>query len=1117
MEYFGDYAVVTSSNGDKRSNQRSRSKIRAYLYGASRNASPSPSSDDEDDRRNSLASAARGAKKRLSRTGSSIMQLSSAKASTNYLSCGSSSNLGTPSDPEEAERIADQIKEKAFLDSIAAQNHVPTSSDDNSNDEIVIAPVRRKSLFTPGIATRNPSDILRKPPPPRSLETQADRDYYYNPAYPESSPLAALAALNFNSDGRSTPNSFTHLGGLQLGTLRVTNGASSPTRNMRPEELHRPWTADSEDFHTASEGSVADGQMTPTNARRSMSMSSVRTLSLSDKPALQSRKPSSRTDDAAAMANEYMSELGGSPFSPGNDWPTSTETPKGDIHEDEGVFVGSQSPARPQSWKNSIEDVPAQETGITQQDAFNKLNGVGQPAEVQAASYVQELNERGRPPLVTAPGSDSGYSSSTSVIVVDKTKISAEQKPSSESKNRRFFLRPRSTTRPRPNAQSKSENDVPRSRLRSRTPRPSDFKAIPFDSLPEVESPKLPQTDPAMMDRGRVSERPKESNKRLQKTRTKSQPPPPKPIAVQGYTHLDQYHIPRVPSLIATRHAERLENFPLLDHTFPSSNHTNLNQRSPTLDFRTIPIRFPSPANALEAAAVGLSTSSMSKEDLLESYIQPSMAEVLSNHDQPATAGLDQTDLGAGKGKKLQKRIMKEQKAAEKRLAKEEKELEKRLSRDRRQMDKRKSLNGSRERSRSRPASWIRGRSRERRSEDLGNEATIADFGTVAESIGRGPYDIARAVQVSRSRSREKPSQNECLPSSRMPNSSEPRGSSGDMVTGNRDFDEEALHRGKEETRPQFKTAPSSLSPNAYSPDIFSSTADQHENRRPRPDLSAFQGTESRGLPLNDRRRSGRFVRPRSMVADAPPVPALPSRDQVNQREQEWARSRPQSMVVDHQAPEEIIEENKRCSTAVSQSQPSNAANEAVDKSAEIDLWEASRRAWRKRRQSAGEALFQQYTADSEENVNQQRRKSIKDTLTDHPETNLRSTGCPHCQSSTTPQQNEVKPPVLPTPAERRAQPPPLRLPRKRVPSAGLASPSTPAFKSTVERLSGRFDGGLSYGYEPGFGLGGSAGTRSTSTEASRKSIAVSRGFGLDLSDLPVFVAPAPAPVERVR
>lgn len=53
-----------------------------------------------------------------------------------------------------------------------------------------------------------------------------------------------------------------------------------------------------------------------------------------------------------------------------------------------------------------------------------------------------------------------------------------------------------------------------------------------------------------------------------------------------------------------------------------------------------------------------------------------------------------------------------------------------------------------------------------------------------------------------------------------------------------------------------------------------------------------------------------------------------------------------------------------------------------------------------------------------------------------------------------------------------------------------------------------RFAGGLGYGYEPGFGLVGSAGTRSVGkmANASRKSVGESLNYGLDFSDVPVFL-----------
>ncbi|KAG8624064.1 hypothetical protein KVT40_009040 [Elsinoe batatas] len=67
--------------------------------------------------------------------------------------------------------------------------------------------------------------------------------------------------------------------------------------------------------------------------------------------------------------------------------------------------------------------------------------------------------------------------------------------------------------------------------------------------------------------------------------------------------------------------------------------------------------------------------------------------------------------------------------------------------------------------------------------------------------------------------------------------------------------------------------------------------------------------------------------------------------------------------------------------------------------------------------------------------------------------------------------------------------------------SAGDSAQHTP------ESLFDRFGGGLDYGWDRGQGFTGSAGTRSGASErAHRKSVVLSESFGVDLSDVPVFV-----------
>ncbi|KAF1815161.1 hypothetical protein P152DRAFT_456216 [Eremomyces bilateralis CBS 781.70] len=56
--------------------------------------------------------------------------------------------------------------------------------------------------------------------------------------------------------------------------------------------------------------------------------------------------------------------------------------------------------------------------------------------------------------------------------------------------------------------------------------------------------------------------------------------------------------------------------------------------------------------------------------------------------------------------------------------------------------------------------------------------------------------------------------------------------------------------------------------------------------------------------------------------------------------------------------------------------------------------------------------------------------------------------------------------------------------------------------------MADRYSGGLDYGYEPGYGVGGSAGTRGSPgvSEASRKSRGYMQDYGVDLSDVPVAI-----------
>ena len=153
----GDYPTFARSKSRERSaRQDARSKLRAYLHG-SRNGKADSSDDDEEEQRG-LPGIAKSVKHRLSRVGtaSSTSQLSSPGASTSQLSISSNPQL----DITDSARMVEEIKEKAYMDSIAARNHVPSPIDEDMHVDSIPSPIRRKSLYTPGIATRTPNDIL---------------------------------------------------------------------------------------------------------------------------------------------------------------------------------------------------------------------------------------------------------------------------------------------------------------------------------------------------------------------------------------------------------------------------------------------------------------------------------------------------------------------------------------------------------------------------------------------------------------------------------------------------------------------------------------------------------------------------------------------------------------------------------------------------------------------------------------------------------------------------------------------------------------------------------------------------------------------------------------------
>lgn len=1106
---------MTSHRGehlDRRSRQPSRHKLRAHLFGSSPDLTQYDSSEgSEEGGRSGIADVARGVRDRLSRTASTMSHLPSTRRSSvhsNNPSASSRLSL-TPEpkmpDPEETSRIVEEIKEKASNDRLAAYNHVSTPVDDDA-PEFIMTPIRRRSLFTPGLATRTPTDILRKPPPPERLQSQADRDYYFDPSLPQSSPLSRLAALDLADEvpRASTPVNldYTYLGGIRIGTLRVTNGTDSPLPHAStPSNTSMPSTPrlrKEEDYFAASEGMLSDDegiqpvykgsprqsggavQLTEEPIRvprRTEDIGKTGRPTLTVQTACQgggspfkyerhergvssdqdinerrcqispSKNRRSRScyeasvvsaDCASSIAHEYMLELPNSPFSYPN--PTSTRSPtleatmqasefKDETFDDEDILAWPLGGAGVTKWKSFIEDAEARHAiDESREEAFKILNGeseiqpkVSSPAfdTDEHGNVVSELSAK---PLSKA---DSGYSSNGSVKSGRKRTSTnpgeQDPRPISLSAQREFQCLPESRemlqpTVTRSDDRSQSNNVTPKSIL-VRTSITGVPKSLSTESASAPTAQALPE--PTTKTMGSSSNYPTvspiKSRKTLKKARPLLTPMPVSSITVQSYREPNHSQIPAVPSDLAARHAERLREFPLLEHTFPSSHHTHLGSTSPNSEPDFVPITFPSPAHGFEDA------------------------------ETPPSSPDDKLLCMSGFSWRSRSRSQKHKKSTFR---------SKSLSRQ-------QSLPGQ-----------------------CDFRTTMADYDGFTKSVGGNPYEIARSKSFT--------------------------GSEG---TG----------EGFLSYRPQLNTPlPRSRSNFGMDGEAASEFARVRSRQKSR-SISRPWGTYHESFDDRGGIR-GKLARPQSCSAYTPPVPALPTPEQVEQTERRllrWSADGSHVLTPPYQI--------KRLSE-LSKAENPRTPNSKVDQSS---------------------AQFLQNLEHPRPLSSYPPARTPVDGSVAPPPPTRKAPELPvSIQGSAVPPPPTRKAPPPPAPADWLS--PNSEVTRSQVPLRPLSTgsqhstiskqasrsfhlPMTPpeslpgsknasttslkflaaqgghvvAATASFERLSGRYDGGLSFGYEPGFGLGGSAGTRDGKTGASRKSVDVSRGFGIDLSDIPIFVAQA--------
>ena len=1172
-------AVMTSPTGDAKSRRDSRHRIRAHLFSSSDLSLPESSDEDSSEGRSGIIEAARGVRNCLSRTSTIVSQLPSARRSRSLISHPQSlASTASISQELDDDQILDHIKEQAFFDQLAALNHVSSPVDEDPHTESTPSPIRRKSLLTPGIATRTPNDILRKPPQVKRPSSPAIQDYYFNPSLSTSSPLSHLTGFGIDSKEEAsaisraaTPSDldYTHLGGLKLGTLRITNG--SDTKSLL-DHSHSPHLHLSEDHFISSESGHSEGKEdervrenayrfqngesmhwigTPGRSHRRSSEISrnsrpidneilgagrsgrplkqqeIQTNFSSEQQSVGSRLaiPSYSKDGLVSSivkscelqnptsnrAEDYTSDLPSSPFTHSNGPPAPNSSCEGNVYHDQFDHsdCASEFPFRGPSvhyqWNAFTEETEKRHSnGKSFASNFSIANvsktslsyssGESRPVSSSTLSdnpyQVGDVDEP-KNTMVPAGKHDSGYSSCTSV-----RSIGQPMQPAPQSYNKKSFCTPEASKVPEGHylttSLTKSSLSTPSPDLSPSSPslinREKPIIDHPASDFPSQIVPKVKiavEVTPVTI------KKTSRSFRKLRKARPVSQPPSGSGNSLQDWQDLSQMTIPPIPLDIATRYAKRQDQFPLLEHTFPSLQHTHYRDGSTSPDLVFVPIRFPSPNN-----------------DPLEDFIQTNESMKVASKN-PVNSSPRRTSW-----------------------------------RD--------------------YASMTRLKSQRRRSQSphANGTDTIADLGTVTESLGRSPYDIARftqsaephaagnvgishphqmttatprakstsgmkaayAAQLMRSQSQYKvegPAASYGIvngkqgrPRSLMVESTETQALSSNL---SHPLSGDGKPKSLKKPRPQSMFADVPAVPQTYStiqiesaapcPGFFSrEDGDSSKTARHKPvivpsssisDTVPMEQLESRSpsqRSFNDSdKRPVKMPRPRSMCTDIPPVPALPTAVQVELKEAQIYRASFAQQQLPQKTPKAttIMKTNEVLKTPTS--------DEGFRKPTDgLQSWETQSQAWSKLRALARNEVIKR--AQTPKVVTPME----DDFSTSQPPRQL-STARPSSVGSPRPDQHLNVPRKFSKSPEASSTPP-FNMSASNDSTTSLQSSASS--ESRVQRLSGRYEGGYFFGYEPGFGLGGSAGTRNVKSGATRKSVDVSVEYGLDLSDLPIMVRP---------
>ncbi|KAK4997037.1 hypothetical protein LTR66_003494, partial [Elasticomyces elasticus] len=563
---------------------------------------------------------------------------------------------------------------------------------------------RRRSILPPGLATRGGAqqDILRRPLPltpkqpvpvyPKLSRPQSEQDLGGWAIPPEDARRHTFAALDLAEDASNasravTPSqmAYSHIGALKLGSLHITNGRASPDPSVALSITDRTSSLDLQDgYMTASEGrpsidmpraftdsNVPIRERILNSARASQnSLNSARAARASEKDARVLSNKSSRLNLERVVDSsddEYQSPRSDSAWQPRLKHRASSIAQDyiSDCDLDQTPFVQAKglrekpSSEKTSSWHGhkdarasrldvvaDSEDVPSDKATSGAQEALRELNNATSRASLcpipQAqsflclSSHVNSVSPDKQRPLSVAK-TDSGYNSETSLQSLTKQAIARSQREGGEDlplvplkqsvvktivedaeneEDNNLYTFEEMIASERSSVDARTLSSVPRTCISE------PHKLMSKHSLLQVIRPNLSMKRSSMPVIGSVPTRPSTDSiptiastqsspaqatsvegtspkiqKKLQKTRPVSYQATPALVTVQSVQDIKVESIPVVPEATSVNFSRRLIQAPAMGHlerTYASVSHTESEtlRESPT-DYDVL-IRFPS-------------------------------------------------------------------------------------------------------------------------------------------------------------------------------------------------------------------------------------------------------------------------------------------------------------------------------------------------------------------------------------------------------------------------------------------------------------------------------------------------------------------------------------------